>query len=90
MIQEDFGPASLDLFKRVGIKPAPDVEQGASQYIELRTEWAHKINVFAQSMLYPTEKVDADTAKEGNSDRVLSFRTRSYTSPHQIFRNKEK
>ena len=81
---------SLDLFKRVGIQPAPDVEQGASQYIELRTEWAHKINGLAQSMLYPTEKVDPDRAKEGRSGRVLSFRTRSYPSPHQIFRSKEK
>jgi hypothetical protein len=81
---------SLDLFKRVGIKPTPDVEQGASKYIELRTEWAHKINVFAQSMLYPTEKVDPNSAKEGSSGRVLSFQTRSYASPHQIFRSKEK
>jgi hypothetical protein len=80
----------LVIFKRVCIKPALEVEQGASQYIELRTEWAHKINVFVQSMLYPTEEVDADTAKEGSSDRVLSFRTRSYASPHQIFRSKEK
>ena len=81
---------SLDLFKRVGIKPAPDVEQGASQYIELRREWAPKINVLARSMLYPMDKVDPDRAKEGSSDRVLSFRTRPYSSPYQMFHSKEK
>jgi nitrate reductase alpha subunit len=74
----------------VGIKPAPDVEQGAGKYIELRTEWAQKINVLAQSMLYPTERVDPDRAKGGSSGRVPSFRTRSYASPHQIFYSKEK
>ncbi|HEX4773061.1 MAG TPA: hypothetical protein VH351_19665 [Bryobacteraceae bacterium] len=81
---------SLDLFKRVGIKPAPDVEQGVSKYIELRTEWAHKINVLAQSMLYPPEKVDPSNAKEGSSGRILSFRSPPYTSPHQMFHSKEK
>ncbi len=81
---------SLDLFKQVGIKTTPDVEGGASKYIELRTEWAHKIKVLAQSMLYPDEKVDPDRAKEGSSGRVGSFHTRSYASQHQIFRSKEK
>ena len=46
---------SLAIFRHAGIQPAPDVEQGASRYIELRTEWAHKINVLAQFMLYPTD-----------------------------------
>jgi hypothetical protein len=81
---------SVDLFKRAGIQPAPDVEQGASKYIELRTEWAYKVNVLAESMLYPTEKVDPDRANEGSSSQVLSFRTRSYTSPYQMFHSKEK
>jgi hypothetical protein len=81
---------SLDLFKRVGIAPAPDVEQGASRYIELRTEWAHKINALAQSMLYPIENVDPGSAKEASSNHVLSVRTRLQTSPYQIFRSKEK
>jgi len=81
---------SLELFKQVGIQTTPDVAQGASKYIELRTEWAHKINVLAQSMLYPTEKVDPDRAKEGSSGRVVSFQNRSYASPHQMFRSKEK
>ena len=81
---------SVDLFKRVGIQPAPDVEQGARQYVELRTEWAQKINVLAESMLYPTEKVDPDLTKEDSSGRVPSLRTRSYTSPYQMFHSKEK
>jgi len=41
-------------------------------------------------MLYPNEKVDPDRAQQGNSGRAVSFRTRSYASPHQIFHSKEK
>jgi hypothetical protein len=80
----------LELFKQVGIQTTPEVEGGASKYIQLRTEWAQKTNILAQSMLYPTEKVDPDRANKGSSGRVLSFRTRSYASPHQMFRSKEK
>jgi hypothetical protein len=73
---------SLELFKRVGIQPAPDVEAGARQYIELRTEWAPKINVLARSMLYPLEQVDpSSSANQGSSGRVLSFQGRSSASP---------
>jgi hypothetical protein len=81
---------SLDLFKQARIQTTPDVEQGTRKYIELRAEWAHKINVLAQSMLYPTEKVDPDRANEGSSGRVLSFQTQSHGSPHQMFRSKER
>jgi hypothetical protein len=81
---------SLDLFKRVGMQTAPDIEQGASRYIELRTEWAPRIRALADSMLYPTENIDPASAKEGSSNGVLSFRTSLHTSPHQSFWNKEK
>ncbi len=77
---------SVELFKRVGVKPASDVARGAGQYVELRTEWARKINVLAQSMLYPTEKVDPDSSTEGSSGRGLRFRA---ASPYQIFHSKE-
>ena len=81
---------SLDLFKSVGIQPAPDVEEGARQYIQLRTEWAHKINVLAQSMLYPMEKVNPDSSKEGSPDRAPSFRTRRTRRRIRAFAVKEK
>ena len=81
---------SLDLFKRAGIQPAPDVEQGASRYIELRTEWAHKINALAQSMLYPIEDVDPGSGMETSSNHVLNVRTRLHTSPYQSVLTKEK
>jgi hypothetical protein len=70
---------TLDLFKTAGIQTAPDVEQGASRYIELRTEWAPLTRALADSMLYPTENVDPGTANEGSSKRVLSFRDRLHT-----------
>jgi hypothetical protein len=70
---------TLDLFKSAGIRTAPDVEQGASRYIELRTEWAPLTRALADSMLYPTENVDPGTANEGSSKRVLSFRDRLHT-----------
>ena len=77
---------SVELFKQVGIRTTPDVEGGAGQYIELRTEWADKIKVLAQSMLYPTEKVDPDRSTEGSSGRSLRFRA---ASPYQTFHSKE-
>ncbi len=66
---------SLELFKRAGIQPAPDVQQGAGRYIELRTEWAPRIRAIAEAMLYPTEIADPGNAKEGSSNPVLSFRS---------------
>ncbi len=65
---------SLELFKRAGIQPAPDVEQGSGRYIELRTEWAPRITALAEAMLYATEIVDPGNANEGSSNQVLSFR----------------
>jgi len=81
---------SLELFERVGIKPARDVEQGANRYVELRTEWDHRINVLARSMLYAADEVQPDRAKEGTSGQALSFRTGQCSSPYQMFRSKEK
>ena len=63
---------SVGLFKDGGIRPAPDVEQGAGKYIELRATWALQISALAEFMMYPTENVDPGTVK-GRSNRVARF-----------------
>jgi hypothetical protein len=81
---------SLDLFKRAGIQPAQDVEQGASRYVKLRTEWGPRITALAESMLYRTEIVDPGTARESSSNQILSFDAPSLTSLSRTFHAKEK
>ncbi len=77
---------SVDLFIAVGIRPAPDLEQGASRYIELRAKWAPQISVLADFMMYPNENVDPGTAK-GSSTQIPTFRSRQEASPYRKFRN---
>ena len=81
---------SLDIFERMGIQPTPDVQGGASRYIELRAEWAHKIEALAESMLYPAENVDPGSAMEGSSNRVRSAAAGLQTSPPRSLFTKEK
>lgn len=66
---------SVGQFERAGISRVADLEQEAGRYVDLRREWAPRIRPFADAMLYPIENVDFGTAKEGGSNRVLSFRT---------------
>jgi hypothetical protein len=81
---------SLDLFKRAGIQAAQDVEQGASRYVQLRTEWGPRITALAEAMLYPTEIVDPGNARENSSNQVPSFEMPSLTSQSRSFYTKEK
>ncbi len=81
---------SAGLFERAGIKTATDLQQGARRYVELRTEWAPRIKPFAEAMLYAIENVDPGTAREGSSNRVMTFRTRLHPSPYRSFQDKEK